>query len=103
MRGLALSIAAAALLRSGVDVVPVRETEERKPKPSPIRPAVGRVYRGGSVPGGARRAAEREMRAQDACFYCEGAGWTCSAHPTRGGPVFDCCEGCGNPRGLPSP
>lgn len=112
MRGLVLSLAAAALLRAHDDVViPRREDElkakeppRRRPEPPPEpRPKHGKVYPGGSVPGGARRAVEREMRAQDECFFCEGSGWQCSAHPTRGGPVFDRCEGCGNPRGNPSP
>lgn len=118
VRGIALSLAAATLLRAVHDAPEQQRQEELKrttePKPAarpprpvdvlpPIRPASGKVYRGGSVPGGARRAIERELRAQDECFYCEGSGWQCSAHPTRGGPVFDRCDGCGNPRGLPSP
>lgn len=102
-----MALLAAAMLAGGDDVV-IRASDKpnrqpRRPEPPPPPPPHGRVYRGGSVPGGARRAIERELRAQDECFYCEGSGWQCSAHPTRGGPVFDRCEGCGNPRGYPSP
>lgn len=96
MRSMALALRAAEMLDFYTSIAGAEFEEERRldaaPKAMqpPLQPEPaqglrglrrGRVYPGGSVPGGTRRAIERELRAQEsASFNPRGypSPWRCS-------------------------